>query len=299
MNEKSKRGSTAGQIVFIIAFIVLALYAATLIFTFGWSILSSFKSKREYNLDAFAFPTAWLKADNPVAALFGNYVEAFNKITIKTSGVEHGFVEMTFNSLWYALFAALLPVLVTAMTSYVFAKYEFFGKKVLYTIAILIMMIPIMGNFPAAYRLYFNLGITNSPLILITSLGGFGSWFLIFMASFQNVSWSYAESAEIDGANNYVIFLKIMLPQVLPAMFTLFILNFIGTWNDYLTPYLYLKDMPTLATGLFQFEKQSNYKPNWPVYYAGVTIMAIPILLIFIFFSDKIMSNVSMGGLKG
>ena len=161
------------------------------------------------------------------------------------------------------------------------------------------MILPIVGNLPATYKMYNDLHITNSPLLLIVNAGGLGGNFLILYAAFQGVSDSYMDAARIDGAGQYSVFFKIMLPQVFPAMFAIMLMGFIGTWNDYMGPLLYLEDFPTLATGLMVFEQEMVYDVNMPVFFAGSMLLIVPTLALFAAFSDKILTSVSMGGLKG
>ena len=90
-----------------------------------------------------------------------------------------------------------------------------------------------------------------------------------------------------------------MRPQVLPLMFTLGLLAFITKWNDYMSPLLYLPDMPTLATGLYRFRSIAERKFDYPSLYAGMFICLLPILIIFAIFSERLLGKVSMGGIKG
>ena len=117
--------------------------------------------------------------------------------------------------------------------------------------------------------------------------------------AFRSISWSYAEAAYIDGASELRVFLQVMIPMVLPSLIPLAILNFIGFWNDYYTPFLYLKTQPTLAVGLQSFVNQMEYDANWPALFALMLFSMAPIILLFVAFQKQIMSNVTTGGLKG
>ena len=113
---------------------------------------------------------------------------------------------------------------------------------------------------------------------------------MLFHSYYSNISNSYKEAAQIDGANFYQTYFRIMRPQVL---------QFIARWNDYMSPLLYLPKMPTLATGLYRYQSRVEKNGNYPVLFAGLFISIIPILLIFLKFSDKMMANINAGGLKG
>ena len=123
--------------------------------------------------------------------------------------------------------------------------------------------------------------------------------YLIYYATFESLSWSYAEAALIDGANEFQVFFKAMLPQVKPIMVTLILMGFIAKWNDYMSPMLYLPEMPTLSLGLFRYRTIVERSGNYPILFAGLMLCMLPILIIFAIFQDAMMENMSIGGLKG
>ncbi len=287
-----KRTSLAQRIILTVIFVVFVVYSLTLLYPFLWAILNSLKTNREFFKSPFSIPDDWV---------FKNWVTAFTEIKVYGSSVlvQTDLIGMFFNSLWLSVGGSLLAVAVSTMTAYIVSKYEFRGRGLIYSIAIFIMIIPIVGNLPATYKLYSQLGIRNTPLILLAYMGGFGFNFIILYGFFKNVSWSYAEAAFIDGAGNLKVFLNIMIPQALPCITSLFIIQLIGVWNDYMTPLLFLPDYATLSTGIFVFGQRMTNESNFPVYFAGILISTIPILVCFICFSETIMSNTVAGGLKG
>lgn len=282
----------AYRVVLAVVFIIFTIYAVTLIYPLIWAFINSLKTNREYFNNPFSLPAEWL---------FSNYITAFEEIAVRNSS--HAVINlfgMFFNSIWFTLGTSLLGVAVSTMTAYVVSKYDFKMKNFIYGLAVFIMIIPIVGNLPAQYKLYSQLGFRNSPLLLIAYAGGFGFNFIILYGYFKNVSWSYAEAAFVDGASNLRVFLSIMIPQAIPAITSLFIISAIGSWNDYMTPLLYLPDYPTLSSGLFRFKEIMNTSgSNFPVYFAGILLSVIPIMVLFAFFSETIMANTVAGGLKG
>lgn len=139
----------------------------------------------------------------------------------------------------------------------------------------------------------------NHLLHFVTHLGAGGVGFLVIYAFFKNISWEYAEAAFIDGAGHFTVFFKIMLPMAVPVVGALALLNGIGAWNAYMDVLLYNPDWPTLASGLYGLSRTLPRLGNTPAYYAALVIALIPILVLFCIFSDKIMKNFSVGGLKG
>lgn len=286
-NKSKIKKSKTKQVVFAITFVIFTIYAITLVYPFVWMILSSLKSGSEYtDGNTFALPKSWV---------FKNYISAMQALNI--NGVS--FFSLIFNSLWQTVIGTALSIVITCMTSYVVAKYRFVGRNAIYAVAIIVMILPIVGSLPASYKLRIDMGIYDTPWQLITATGGFGFNFLVLYGFFNNISWSYAEAALIDGAEDDAIFWRIMLPQAAPAILTLTILAFIGGWNDYMGPILYYPSYPTLASGLYLYELIAKRTGNYPIYFAGAIISIIPIMVIFIVFQNSIMTSVSAGGLKG
>ena len=184
--------------------------------------------------------------------------------------------------------------------TYIVCKYKFPGRKLLYNLVIFRLMLPIVGSLPSAYRVYKAVGLMNSPLILITATDALcGANFLIMYSFYKGISWEYAEAAFIDGANHFNVYFRIMMPMVMPAVSVLFVTGFIGRWNEYMTVSVFMDEMPTLAYGLYIFAERSKTAANDIVYYAGVTLAAIPCVLMFVLFQNTIMQTVHIGGIKG
>ena len=283
---------TSGEkVIYAVVFALFALYAIIMIFPFIWVFYTSFKSSYNYfedleNFRAMALPAKWM---------FINYVDAFSKL-------EHDgttFVGMFFNSLWYTAIVVGEGVFFSACTGYSLSKYRFRLKNVIYTVAVVSMTIPVVGTLPASFRLSSFLGIYNTPLQpIVTCAGGFGFNFLIMYAFFKNMPWSYAEAVFIDGGNDFVVFFKVMLPMAVGPIVTLSIIAAISCWNDYTSIILFMPSYPTVASGLYYVHlNMFNKYPT--IYYAALFISMVPILVLFSIFSEQIMKNVSVGGLKG
>ena len=172
----------------------------------------------------------------------------------------------------------------------------------MFYISLVVMILPIVGSLPAQFRLVKNMGIDNSPLLLLMFCSGFGFNFIVMYGFFSNVSWSYAEAGFIDGASDFQVFFSIILPQAVPSVLSLMILAAIGFWNDYQTPLMYLNKLPPLSVGLQDFNLNIGYSllPNsYPLLFAGVMLSIVPILIVFVVCQDTIMNNTVAGGLKG
>lgn len=273
--------------LFIIVFIIFAIHSLTLIYPVVWLFLSSLKESTEYFVgNPFALPEEWL---------FSNYKEAF--FSLSAGNVT--FVEMIFNTVWYVALATLGGIIGPMTVGYVLSRYDFPGKNVIYGIAIFSMTIPIVGTGGAALKLRANLGLYDNPLMMVVGLlSGFGGSFLVFYGFFKSVSWSYAEAVEIDGGGPFTVYFRIMVPQAMPMIMTYAITGAISAWNNYENILLYYPSWPTISAGLFTY-RSNNARNNYPLYYAGLFISMIPSILLFVIFSDEIMTSLSVGGLKG
>ena len=279
-------GKTA-KIVRAIVVGIFTVYAILLMFPYFYALDISFME----NGRAFIRNTVHI----PWPLHFKNYVLAFKELEVNGNN----FFQMLINSLWYSIFPTALGLISSTCTGYVVCKYNFRGKWFIYNMVLVVMMVPIMGNFTAQYRLYHKLHLINSPLILIASLGGFGSMFMYVYSFFKTVSWNYAEAAFIDGAGHFTVFVKIMVPMIMPMLTAFFIMGFVGGWNDVTGPLTWLENMPTLPYGIYEYEQKTKYFANQPIYFAGIIISIIPVVILFGVFQNTIMNNVSIGGLKG
>ena len=279
------------KILFTVMMVVLAVQCISLFLPILWVIISSFKEKNE-----FLFPTSIISF--PARWEFENYIEVFS--LIEAEGTT--FMGMLFNSVWYTVLSTALRVFCPAVTAYVISKYQFVGKNFLYAMTVTILTIPIVGMGGSMLRLVGDLGVYDSPMyVVLTAMSGFTGNFLVYYGFFKSVSWSYAEAAQMDGANPFVVFFKIMLPQAAPIMLTYAITMGISHWTDYSTMLLFLPSWPTIASGLYvastAIERYSG--GDTPVYYAGLILSLIPTVVVFALFSNKIMTSISIGGLKG
>lgn len=287
-NAKAVADPTGVKVAKGIMFVVFLLYAASLIFPFVWMAINTFKTNSEFFESVWAWP-------KDIQNGWENIQTAFS-VRIMGSNVW----EMTLRSLLLSVLGTVLSLASASCVSYVVAKFRFFGRNALYVLAVMVMVVPTIGTTSATYKLIGDLGLFDNPLaIVLLYSGGFGFQFLLLYGAFRSISWSYAEAAYIDGASELRVFLQVMIPMALPSLIPLAILNFIGFWNDYYTPFLYLKTQPTLAVGLQSFVNQMEYDANWPALFALMLFSMAPIILLFVAFQKQIMSNVTTGGLKG
>lgn len=273
------------RITLTIVFVIFVLYSITLIYPFVMMLYNSFKLSEDFFKDIWGLPV------NPTIA---NYREVFGLKFQKT-----GIFGMFFNSIVLTTIGVGIGILLSCMTSYIIAKYPFKGSKFVYSMVVVCMMIPTTGSLSATYSLLNKTKLLNTFIGNFLMQGGFGGVFLYLYAYFKSVSWTYAESAFIDGAGHARVFFQIMLPQVMGGVMAFFLISFISAWNDYFSQYLFLRSKPTIAVGLYLIVSKYKKNNNWPQIFAGATVVIIPTLIFFAIFSRKIMDNTSVGGIKG
>ena len=185
--------------------------------------------------------------------------------------------------------------------AYAVARFRFPGRDFLYGLVIFAKTIPIIGSGPAEFKLISSLGMVNNPaLIWLAWAGGFDFAFIVLYGTFKGISQTYSEAAKIDGANNLYVLFNIILPQATPAIIALSIEEAIGIWNNYGTVMIYLREYPNLAYGLYLFSAESNYiVDSKPIYFAAVVISSIPPIVLYMANLNKILTNITTGGLKG
>lgn len=276
--------------------IVLIIYSISLMVPFLWSFFTSLKGKYEIRTNPFGLPEEWL---------FSNYLEAFDNFKVR---VESGdgfrwvyFEEMLLNSVLYSLGCALIQSFTTCIVAYVIARFSHFKfSKIVYTVVIIVMILPIVGSQPSELALARQLGLYDQMWgIWIMRLNFLGLYFLVFHAMFKGIPKDFADAAYIDGASEWQVMTKIMLPMSKNTLLTVILLNFIGYWNDYQTPLLYIPSHPTLAYGLYLFSNSpDNELATIPMKITGCMLMMVPILILFLIFRKRLIGNISIGGLK-
>lgn len=285
-HNRIKQRSGSEIVVFSIASFILLIFGLTYIVAFLWGVIAGFKTHDDLILNPFAFPETW----HPE-----NYLDVFSLLEV--NGVN--MLGMIFNSVWLVAGGATLSVFGATLMAYAVTKYDFFGKKFLVVVNIIIMTLPIIGALPSRYKLFSTFGFINSPTILLAYFGGFGAFNLYMCAFFRGVSPTYSEAARIDGANDFVILFKIILPLAKGILTALLIMDAVTIWNDYSTALIYMPKLPTLATGIYLFNTEMTYRARMDILMAATIISAMPPLILYAIGHKSILNNVSLGGIKG
>ena len=181
------------------------------------------------------------------------------------------------------------------------ARYRYKFLNIYYMIVIVTMSLPIIGALPSEIMVAKMLGLYDTFWgQWIMKAHFLGIYFLVFHAQFKMIPYEYTEAAKIDGASNFRTMTMIIMPLAWSTISTVLLLSFVGFWNDYQAPMLYLPSYPVAAYGIFLFQdSQEQLLSYTPTKLAGITLLAIPIVIVFLVFQNKLMTNLSIGGLKG
>lgn len=285
-------------------FILLVIYTLVLFLPLLFGLNISLKTFMQAGDPKMYFRINW-----PLQ--FRNYVDVFEEFQIDID-LKNSFGEIidtiTYNALdmlWftfvYAVCCSFINIAVICLVAYITARFDFKICKIIDAIVIVTMILPIVGAMPSELRIMKALGLYDSLWGMMIMRANFvgGTTFLIFNVAFKGLPKDFSEAAEIDGASNLTVMLHVMLPLAKNMFFTLWLLLFIQYWNDYQTPLLYFPSKPTLSYGLYMFTTNSTGQGKEIQYQlAACFLLMIPILIIFLFTSEKLIGNVSMGGLK-
>lgn len=279
-----------------IIFAVLLIYALSMILLLCWGLVTSLKYQNEFRTNKLWF------AKKPT---FDNLILVFENFNVRVlKNGEEKFINIGMQLVYTLLYAGVgsfLMTLAPCMVAYVAVKFnKYLYSKILETVVIVAMILPIVGAYPSMIQVMDALNVYDTFWGLWMQKFNFtGIYFLTFMATYRSIPKEMGEAASIDGANEYRIFFNIILPLVMNMFFTVLLIHFVEMWNDYQVSLLYTPSYPTLARGVYAIANSTV--PEFsvtPVRMASCMILVIPILVLFIAFRNKLMGNLSMGGVK-
>ena len=163
------------------------------------------------------------------------------------------------------------------------------------------MILPTIGTLASSIQISQLFHVYDSFIGLAVLKGYFiGTNFLIFYACFKSISNEFIDAASIDGASQWQILTKVIMPLARPTIAAVALITFITYWNDYQTPMIYLPSHPTIAYGLYYFNNTTTQEASFiTIRLAGCIMVSIPIFIVFILFRKRLMGNMTMGGIKG
>nr|WP_304220062.1 carbohydrate ABC transporter permease [Fredinandcohnia onubensis] len=266
-----------------IIYIALIVFSLINVYPIAWMVINSFKSEKEFSLDPFFLPDTWR---------WENYVEAWQTANLGT---------YFFNSIFVAVTSVFITVLFGALASYFLARFEFKMNKFVYVLFIFGMIIPIHATLVPMFILMNKIGLLNTGWTLLFPYVAFNLPITIFiLTSFMKAfPKDIEESAIMDGCGVFRIFWSIILPMSRPAIATVTILNFIHCWNEFSFALVLINDasLKTIPLGLANFAGQ--YNTNYTGQMAGLTMVIIPTILLYILLEKHIVKGMTAGAVKG
>ena len=250
-----------------------------------WMIAASLKPEAQIFSDMSTIRTFW-----PTAATLGNYVEVFTRVNM---------MKFILNSLFYVFVIVILDLAVNSVCGYALAKFDFPGKELLLTVVISLMVLPMEAIMLPLYKEVASLGWVNTWAGLIVPFVGKCFSIYMFRQFFLDIPDDLLEAAAIDGCGPIKTFFTIVMPISGTVYATIFILDFVAHWNDFMWPMLVVtgEDMRTIQLAI------QTFFGSKPIHYgaimASLTISAIPMLLMFVFLQKYYVEGIASTGIKG
>ena len=283
--KKQKQTLRRGRLLKGLTYFFLTIWALIVLFPFYWMILTSVKSYGSYNAEHVpAFFT--------LSPTLQNYRDAFTTVPL---------VGYLLNTLIFALATTAIMVVVSTLAAYAFARLDFRGKNLVFTLFLALMMIPselvVITNFVTIT----NMDLRNTfPGLILPSVT---SVFYIYLLkeNFEQVPDELYRAAKVDGTSDLKYLWKVMIPICRPTIVTIIILKIIECWNSYVWPRL-ITDDPSyylVSNGIQEIRENGFGRENIPAMMAAVVVISVPLIILFLVFRRKIRAGVSQGGIKG
>ena len=291
MKQVTSRQKVVKILVQIALYLFLGVMALIVVLPFYWMIISSVKSIVEYEL-----PVPTLYPKNP--QFITNYAKAFQAAEL---------LKLFKNTVIVGIVSTILSLIITVITAFVFARLEFKGKNAMFAFLLATMMIPgelfTITNYVTVSKWGWVGAATPFEGYAVLIVPFLVSVFYIYLLrqNFMQIPNELYLAAKIDGTNDLKYLWKVMIPLALPTLISITILKMMGAWNSYVWPRLVAhKDYHLITNGIrTAFTDAGSGKSDIPVQMAAVTVVSIPLFLVFIFLRKYIMKGVSRSGIKG
>ena len=286
----NKKITPIGVLTQVVKYSIILLLSVSFLLPLYWMAMSALKTPEQ----VFTIPPIWF----PVPARWINYIEAWQ--------VDE-FTLFLFNTVFrYCLPVVIGTVVSNTLVAYSFGRLKWPGRDYLFAICLMTMMIPGQVTMVPVFIIFKHLGWVNSfkPLVVPTFFAGAYNIFLL-RQFFRTIPEELSDSARIDGANEFQILTYVILPLVKPALAVVALFSFMGAWNDYMGPLIYINqsDLFPISLGLASLSATLNQVGikglAYPYLMAVSTIVTIPIILIFFFAQRTFIEGIALTGMKG
>lgn len=280
-----KESQIKNTILKVLVYILLVIWAIIIIFPFYWMILSSVKSYSAYNAE-------YIPKFFTLSPTLANYKEAFTAVSLG---------KYFMNTVVFAVVTTALMLVVTILAAFGFARIDFKGKNLAFTILLALMMIPnelvIITNFTTITTLEMRNTFAGLILPSVTSV----FYIYLLKENFAQIPDELYYASKVDGTSDIKYLMKVMVPICKPTIVTILILKIIECWNSYVWPRLITDDEAyyLVSNGIQEIRENGFGRENIPAMMAAVVVISIPLIIIFLIFRKQIMTGVSKSGIKG
>lgn len=280
-----RRAASRKKVFHAVDYFFLTVWAIIVLFPFYWMLLTSVKSYSTYNAE-------YIPQFITLSPTFQNYVDAFTTVDLG---------RYFLNTLIFTVVTTALMMVVIIPAAFAFARLEFPGKHLAFTLFLSLMMIPnelvIITNFVTITNLHLRNTFTGLILPSVTSV----FYIYLLKENFEQIPDELYRAARVDGTTDFKYLTSVMMPIAKPTLVTITILKVIECWNSYVWPRL-ITDDPRyylVSNGIQEIRENGFGRENIPAMMAAVVVISLPLIVLFLIFRKKIMEGVSRGGTKG
>ena len=283
--SKKHRPITVGRVMGVLRYVPLVLWVVFWVVALGWIVMASFST------------TKGIFTDNLLGSGWHieNYINSWQR---------NNFGRYFLNSIVITSISCVLIILISSPAAYVLAKKTFIGKKLVMNSFVLALSVPQVMLVIPIYVQFIKMGMIGHLYSLIILYVAFNiPYTIFFLTSFiSTIPKELAEAAMIDGCSEGKAMWKVMMPMATPGIITVTIFNFMGIWNEYFIALIFANGndkIRTLSMGMQSIVTAMKYTGDWAGLFASVMILFTPTFILYLFLSDKIVSGITGGGVKG
>ena len=268
-----------------ITYVLLTIWGLFVLFPFYWMLLTSIKSYSSYNSE-------YIPKLFTLSPTLQNYVDAFTSVPLG---------QYFLNTIIFTVITTAIMLIVTVLAAFAFARLEFRGKNLVFTLFLSLMMIPnelvIITNYVTITNLELRNTFTGLILPSITSI----FYIYLLKENFEQIPDELYYAAKVDGTSDFKYLRRVLVPICKPTLVTITILKVIECWNSYVWPRLVTdkQDYFLVSNGIQEIRENGFGRENIPAMMAAVVVISVPLIVLFLVFRKKIMAGVARGGTKG
>lgn len=266
----------------VLIFILLCIYALLIIVPLAWMFISGFKDNQGLFLDTWGLPDEWL---------YENYITAWNV------GIGHYFL----SSIIVTVVSVILTILISSCAAFALSRFDFKGSNIVLLVVLGGLMLSPQVSLVSLFKMMQNLGIYNTYWALIIPYVAYRIPFMTYLMRSYMLSLprEIEDSAYIDGCSTWRVYTSIILPMSRPIISTAALLTAMSCWNEFMFALVFIKSdkLKTIPVGLMNL--RSSLSTDWTVLMAGLTLSALPMIILYLIFQKQFIRGIQSGGVKG